>query len=368
MEENKEIIDLTLTKNEGSLENKAARLLSAFSNIPTHILEAMRSYERLQNRMNETYSKIMPAMEAANKANEAMNRIALSYAPRIANALEVSGRVAVDMSERLSDSFERLIRVGQRQIEIIKISTPIVEWLRNIDYSSISESLNRALSALTDPKWHQRAREIYLRVLYESKWFPSVGLDSKVCLLFQINDIIMTSRGASKNREKRIDKAILSYYSDTEIKRIKKAWRNDNAIDYHTKRSLCQSLNAFLRGEYALTIPCLATMWEGLLWSKVNGNESYTIKGRSKQEENMCEIVNANHIDGIMSDFYCNMILAPCYGVDDVVEGVPNRHGIAHSWYTKYPSRKTALNAILLTDFILRLKPVEQMEATNVQA
>ena len=50
--------------------------------------------------------------------------------------------------------------------------------------------------------------------------------------------------------------------------------------------------------------------------------------------------------------------------VDDVIDGVPNRHGVSHSWYRSYPSKKASLNAIMLTDYILRLEPLDAAQAT----
>ena len=46
-------------------------------------------------------------------------------------------------------------------------------------------------------------------------------------------------------------------------------------------------------------------------------------------------------------------------------EGVPNRNGIAHSWYKKYPNKKASLNASVLTDFIINLNPRETAEVTE---
>ena len=45
---------------------------------------------------------------------------------------------------------------------------------------------------------------------------------------------------------------------------------------------------------------------------------------------------------------------------DNYYIDVPGRHSFAHAWYTKYPTRKSALNAILFTDFLLSLKAKEQ--------
>lgn len=97
-------------------------------------------------------------------------------------------------------------------------------------------------------------------------------------------------------------------------------------------------------------IPFLATMWEGIIKSKVGKNEK-------KFKEKCKDLVDENGYDEVFSDFFNNLIFGQCYSVNDVVDGIPNRNGVAHSWYIKYPSQKAALNAILLTDFVLSLKP-----------
>lgn len=74
------------------------------------------------------------------------------------------------------------------------------------------------------------------------------------------------------------------------------------------------------------------------------------------------DLVDENGYDEVFSDFFNNLIFGQCYSVNDVVDGIPNRNGVAHSWYIKYPSQKAALNAILLTDFVLSLKPKNEAE------
>lgn len=176
-------------------------------------------------------------------------------------------------------------------------------------------------------------------------------------LFDEINEIIASSKiGAtvSKRCEKRIDTAILSHYNKAEIKRIKKKW-NDSEIEPYFKKALGQTLDAYLRKEYALAIPFLATMWEGIIKSKVGKNEK-------KFKEKCKDLVDENGYDEVFSDFFNNLIFGQCYSVNDVVDGIPNRNGVAHSWYIKYPSQKAALNAILLTDFVLSLKPKNEAE------
>jgi hypothetical protein len=58
---------------------------------------------------------------------------------------------------------------------------------------------------------YRELNERYLQVMYESKWFPYAGWTVDIELFAEVNEIIASSRGASKRREKRIDNAILSY-------------------------------------------------------------------------------------------------------------------------------------------------------------
>ena len=49
-------------------------------------------------------------------------------------------------------------------------------------------------------------------------------------------------------------------------------------------------------------------------------------------------------------------IFYDCNSSTDVIDDVPGRHGVAHSYYQKYPSKKAALNAILFADFLMKIK------------
>ena len=50
--------------------------------------------------------------------------------------------------------------------------------------------------------------------------------------------------------------------------------------------------------------------------------------------------------------------MSQCDTPEDVIDGVPNRNGVSHSKYKRYPNKKASLNAILLTDFIIGLNPL----------
>lgn len=234
------------------------------------------------------------------------------------------------------------------------ISSPLVNWLREIDFSPLIRIWeNWHFDSVLADKYDE-LNDIYLRAMYDAKWFPYVGWIADVKLFAEVNEILGSSRGMSKRCENRINKAIISYYTKAEIKNIKRRWMKSD-LEQYLKKGLGQTLEAYLRKEYALVIPFLATMWEGIL--KLKGVENI-----KKPKEDIKELVDENGYDDVFSDFYNNMIIGPCYSIDDVIEGVPNRHGVAHSWYKKYPNQKAALNAILLTDFLISLKPKKATE------
>ena len=81
-------------------------------------------------------------------------------------------------------------------------------------------------------------------------------------------------------------------------------------------------------------------------------------------KKELAALTEANDYEQIFSNYFDNFIVSQCDGVDDVIDGVPNRHGVSHSWYRSYPSKKASLNAIMLTDYILRLEPLDAAQTT----
>lgn len=257
-----------------------------------------------------------------------------------------------------TSALQSLSRITSVYSELVKIIPPSIEWFQGFDFSSIFAPL---IDINIDRQRLEELNAIYLMAMYECKWFPYAGYIADETLFETVDEIIATSCGISKRREKRIDNAILSYYTDKEVKSIKKTWWNSD-LDYCLKKTLCQAVNSYLRKEYVLTISCLATMWEGLIYIKAH-NVLPEERKRQKMDitkQNLSELAKSNNYDKIFSDYFNNFIVSQCNKVSDVVDGVPNRHGTSHSWYKKYPNKKAALNAILLTDFIINLKPIKQ--------
>ena len=162
--------------------------------------------------------------------------------------------------------------------------------------------------------------------------------------------------GGSDIMQSPIFQSITAALSKGEINNLKRGWREMDLPSYIT-RILVQSIQAYHRREYALTVSALTTLWEGIIQDKVN-DKSYRISKRTR--ENLAKLIEENEFDKIISSFCEEFIFYICKKPEDVKPDVPGRHGIAHCWYEAYPSRKVALNAILFTDFLLKLRPLEK--------
>lgn len=106
------------------------------------------------------------------------------------------------------------------------------------------------------------------------------------------------------------------------------------------KKILGQAIEAHIRGEYALSIACLSTMWEGLIHHKLHITGRYSQK---KTGQGLVALIEENNFDPVFGEFYEKLIVCDCNTVDEVVEGVPNRNGVSHSKYKKYPNKKSFL-------------------------
>lgn len=241
------------------------------------------------------------------------------------------------------DKIQNLLKsiINVRNLEKIEL----YNWLLDID---IIDS-----ASLEDEK----NKEEFFKIMFSVKWFPSIIWVVPLKIIDEILEILNTSR-ASKNRIKRIDKLIFSYYDKDKINNLKRGWRNMHLPSY-MKRILVQSIQAYHRREYALTVSALSTLWEGIIQEKVNDN-SYRVSKRTR--ENLTKLIEENEFDNIFSSFCEEFIFYDCKKAEEVKPDVPGRHGIAHCWYNTYPNRKVALNAILFTDFLLGLKPLDKTE------
>lgn len=230
------------------------------------------------------------------------------------------------------------------------------EWLQTIDFLALRNILD-SIQTIGFDYDYKEVNDVFLKAMFDAKWFPYAGWIANFRIVDEMLDILDTSR-ASKNRVKRIDNLFFSYYNKDEINNLKRGWRQMNLPSY-MKRILVQSIQAYHRREYALTVSALSTLWEGIIQEKVN-DDSYRISRKTR--ENLAKLIEENEFDKIFSSFCDEFIFYNCTKPEEVKPDVPGRHGIAHCWYDTYPNRKVALNAILFTDFLLGLKPLDKTE------
>lgn len=326
------------------------------------LLDEQRRIEKITAGLNLD----APHMRVGNQVMEAYEMAqnpALKAAAREASEIQANSgiQMALEAINRINYSFiENALKAANKLTEVFQNTiSPAIQWLQSIDYNPIITFLQNLDFDVDISKRYKELNGAYLQAMYDCHWFPYAGWTIDIRLFTEVNDILAASRGASKRRERRIDKAIFSYYTDSEIREIKRSWKKSDDIEPHIKRMLGQAINAHLRGEYALTITCLATLWEGLIHKKCN------VTGRrngNKTKQDFKELIADNEFEPVFADFYENMIVSQCDTPEDVIEGVPNRNGISHSKYKKYPNKKASLNAILLTDFIISLKPRENLD------
>lgn len=240
--------------------------------------------------------------------------------------------------------------------EFEAISSSIGKLLQEVDFSPLTSIIESIQSIGFDCNYEE-VNEVFLKAMFDAKWFPYAGWVADFRIVDGLFEILDTSR-ASKNRVRRIDKLIFSYYNKTELDNLKRGWRMMNLSSYMT-RILVQSVQAYHRREYALTVSALSTLWEGIIQKKVNDG-SYRISRKTR--ENLTQLIEENEFDKIFSSFCEEFIFYNCTKPEDVKPDVPGRHGIAHGWYDTYPNRKVALNAILFTDFLLGLEPLDNTE------
>lgn len=306
---------------------------------------------------NQTAQLIAPALEARAALYEPIGLAALKMSDYHidTSAFQIASKVTSILPPSYMSTIHSVLDSYAPIWERTVIQSPLLNWLNTVDISPLTRIWEHwDIDELLKNRYDE-LKQLHLQMMYSAKWFPYASTLADDNLFEEINDIIFSSRinsddTISKRAEKRIDKAILSFYTPKEIKRIKKQWKSSATLEPFMKKALGQALEAYLRREYALVIPFLATMWEGIIKAK-------TVENTKKPKEDFKKLVDENGYDDVFSDFYNNLIISTCYSAEEMNEGVPNRHGVAHGRYIKYPTQKAALNAILLTHFVINLKP-----------
>lgn len=324
----------------------------------------LQKVNELTNRIRSNYEKIilLPVIrqqEMVNKITAISRKTTSSFSKVISESIHLYyGQLAVTMRNGIgevlknfrSEALESTVKmISSYQLNFSNMLTGSVQQiLSQIDFSGIYEAL---LKSIRIADFRVKINNFVLSETYSAKWFPHVLSAEEGDIQYEFLEIIVSTK-RSKNRIKKIDKMILDYYSKPKIEVIKKSWRKDDISEYKY-RVMHQAVQAYHRKEYAITVTVLSTMWEGLIYDKAKDTRG---KKGKLTKENFSKLISNDDYNQIFADFFDEYIMYDCRSEAEVKADVPGRNSSAHSFYNKYPSRKAALNAILFTDFLVKLE------------
>lgn len=123
----------------------------------------------------------------------------------------------IKVTENLISSLNTLVN-NSAMIEIQSVTSKLGKWLKTVDFSPLTRILEiiRAIGFDFD---YKEINEIFLKAMFDAKWFPYAGWIADYTMVDEIFEILDTSR-VSKNRIKRIDRLIFSYYNKDEINNL----------------------------------------------------------------------------------------------------------------------------------------------------
>ena len=236
-------------------------------------------------------------------------------------------------------------------LETLQRTFEIFEKYNYSIFDNLSKVLNQSGTYL------KKLERTYQIALFDARWFPHVIHDASIELFGSVTDILDTTRPKSANRTKRLDRLFFEFYDNKTLNDLKRYWKANDDIPPHNKKIAAQAIKAYHRKEYALTVSALMTLWEGIIAIKLGKGNDYRVSGKTR--DNIVALNEENDVSEIVTQFCKEYIFYDCRSPEQVKDDVPGRHAIAHAWYAKYPSRKTALNAILFTDFLFELNSKE---------
>lgn len=250
-------------------------------------------------------------------------------------------------------------RLGEINKSLLKIQSALCgavnSYLRELQFSYLPLLVQLQKATESFPKdWKDidttQVIEQCIKEMYDNKWFPSVVSEARVSFVFEYADIDKKTTVGSKRRAKLLDQLVFSYYDRGFILYIKREWKV-KASNTYQRRTLLEAIRAYERKEYATTIIVLSTFWQGLIYEKTNNVDDYRYDKETKKHAH--SLLNDQFFHELYEQYFDNYIYYKCNNPNEVIEGVPGRHAILHSWYKTYPSRKEALNAILFTNTLI---------------
>ena len=339
-----------LVKQLGSIRPTFLETQAKISSIIAPILEQQKALLAIVKPLEDIQ------INMAFKSMELISPAIQSYYQNISLSLAESMRPVLDGYKSLmSDTITSFISSYKFDL-VPKLDLPIHHLLETIDFSPIY-SIFEQLKGFDFSKYKKQLNRIAIQETYDAKWFPHALCLEDRDMIAEFWEIIETT-GKRKNRIKRIDQLVYGRYNKKQIEEMRKTWRKKN-VPNHKLRMMNQAVQAYHRKEYAVTVVMLLTLWEGIIYDKAKDSRG---KSGKQTKDDFSKLISQTDYDELFALFFEKYIMYDCRSVADVIEDVPGRNSSAHGWFSKYPSKKAGLNAMLFTDFLINLEPLEVVD------
>ena len=330
-------------------ELKAAQTLSLnsslenFKNALTPLISSINTSDLLQATQVSFQNAIAPMLESFG--SQKMIQAQINFLSSISSAISKIGLdFRFDYLENIRNSFSGLSKIIESYSHTM-FSNYFANWGKIFEFQNLKFS-----------------EKLYLNTMYESQWFPYFTDSLEHTELYGIFDIVHRTK-PSKSRKNQINRFIFNSFNKTKLNNMKKEWRK-TVLNNGMKKLLCQAIDSYNDKKYGLTVSAIVPMWERIITQMANEPNKFKSKEVKQCFDNL---LDNNDIPKVIDRFFDSFLMGTCYSISEISTEYPKRDAVAHGWFENYPTRKMALNAILFTDFLLRLESIEN-EGTSAHA
>lgn len=240
--------------------------------------------------------------------------------------------ISAELLNAISEVVER-----QRQ-KLAEVAEKSNKWLKYHGYNSFTDANSNLILKLA-----------------EANWCPYIGEITDSSVVFDIFKMIAECGNDADNFKENIDKLLLDYYDDKEITEIKNSWEKCSYDDVY-KQLLAEAIDNFICKKYASTCVLLTSLYGRLIFIKTG--LVFDREYGDKVKVGFKKLLPQNNDKEKFFNYLDKEVLYQCNKLEDIRDESPGRNELMHGWYNNYPSRKKALNAIIMTDFILSLPKI----------
>ena len=347
-DEKKELTDSSSKANSSHKEDERV----SFSDLTTLGESLVSAYNSID---------IEPLFSVASALNDSIKSIGAFSSSLMSMTKHFADEISY-ISESTSQMMQGLASIG------MEIVSPFRRFLQ-----VVVDPLRDLIDSINDKSLAENGKKLEIIVTnetLEAEWFPHFllfpDLEVNVEMMEKILFAIQSTK-KSKNRVRKIDRIVFDYYTNNRVEKIKKGWRKLD-VPEHLMRIMHQAVQAYHRKEYALTVSALSPLWERIIREKANKVQLYDVDGKPIKGEKLSRqyllcLIESNESESVFHSFYEEYVMYDCRSDDQANSNVPGRNSTSHGWYSGYPRRKAALNAIFFTDFLLHLEPLENKNA-----